>query len=223
MTASGKVRCTGRLGDGSGFSAGGTVLADERWPLHTRLYDGGGILAGSIAFTAATAPAIGTIDGTLTWQTPASTRGLYRSGFIANIAALRTRYRAPSGNLPAIAFPAGTTVTLAGGNLAAPLLRGRMEGTSMLPLHPRTYLVASSAGIPSWTLSQAPPIKLAGERLLAGVLPLFTLLLRRENTEPDVDADDEEISKRMESGAGAGGDHHGQQTSQCRGRARNAG
>jgi len=124
VTPGGTVTLTGKLSDGSPWSAGGLLKADGSVAFYTALaYKPGpaGSLSGSLTFRniVETSDA----DGTLAWAKPAQTgASLYRSGFTASVSAIASRYAPPIANQQALVFSNATTgaatVTLQGGDLA---------------------------------------------------------------------------------------------------------
>lgn len=70
----GAVHLSGKLGDGTTFVASGGELSNGTWPVFALVYGKKGTVAGTITFELG-----GTLDGSLTWNKPATT-GSYTPG-----------------------------------------------------------------------------------------------------------------------------------------------
>jgi hypothetical protein len=92
--ATGAVVITGKLGDGTPFSAGSSLNSDDAFPLYVKAYSRNeGYVAGQIAFrTGETSQA----DGLLTWRKPARENDVrYPDGFTTAPTFLASRYFKP--------------------------------------------------------------------------------------------------------------------------------
>ncbi len=154
VSSRGAVSVAGVLGDGAAFAFSAPLFADATCPVYVQPYAKQGLLAGTLVFHDATTPDIASADGTLLWQKPATTKGLYKSGFTGSIAALGSRWTPPAKNTAALDItnwnfaigngvlvsPLAATVTLSPANLFT--LTGAV-GTK-LTLAPKTGLLSGS-------------------------------------------------------------------------------
>ncbi len=151
VSSSGAVSIAGVLGDGTAFAFSAPLFADATCPVYVQPYAKQGLLAGTLVFHDAT-----TADGTLLWQKPATSKGLYKSGFTGSTAALGSRWTPPAKNTAALDI---TNWNLAIGN---GVLNPVLTGTTTL----------SSANL--FTLTGAPGTKLTlapKTGLLSGSFP----------------------------------------------------
>ncbi len=153
VSSSGAVNVAGVLGDGTAFAFSAPLFADATCPVYVQPYAKTGLLAGTLVFHDATTPDIAYADGTLLWQKPATSKGLYKAGFTGSIAALGSRWTAPAKNTAALDItnwnlaigngvlvpPLTGTVTLSPANLFIPPVPG-----TKLTLAPKTGLLSGS-------------------------------------------------------------------------------
>ncbi len=99
VDSTGRVRLTGKLGDGSPFVLASFLSADGRFPIFRELYRpvpglGRGYLAGEAEIR--DQPDISDFDGALTWRKiPDSRERRYPAGFAVPVTLLGSRYRSP--------------------------------------------------------------------------------------------------------------------------------
>ena len=112
VSPAGAIRLTGRLGDGTPFTAQSHLNADGiTWPLFVKLYPGGhpGLIEGTMTFNQNSES---DCAGTLYWTKPTQTSGkYYQAGFTTTTALEAARYVAPP-------LASGTgVITIGGGDL----------------------------------------------------------------------------------------------------------
>lgn len=112
IDSNGKVRVTGRLGDGTPFTHSTGLGSDGAWPFYVPLYRGRGLILGWVRCTSP--PNI--VDSTVTWIRPASSRSrYYPAGFSANINLSGSGYAAPGTNR--VLSCTNALIIISGGNL----------------------------------------------------------------------------------------------------------
>ncbi len=153
VSSRGAVSVAGVLGDGTAFTFSAPLFADATCPVYVQPYAKHGLLAGTLVFHDATTPDIASADGTLLWQKPATTKGLYKPGFTGSTATLGSRWTPPPKNTAALDIanwnlaigngvlvpPLTGTVTLSPANLFTPPVPG-----TKLTLAPKTGLLSGS-------------------------------------------------------------------------------
>lgn len=112
ISASGAVKTSITLADGTGISPSPSILSNGQWPLYVSLYSGKGCILAWIQNNAAS-PAV--------WlKSPAASSKLYPAGFLAYPEIVVRKYTAPVGTNTAVTWTNGTA-TATGGNLPAEL------------------------------------------------------------------------------------------------------
>ncbi len=100
ISASGSVRVVGKLADGTAFSAGGTLAADNSFALYAPLYQSAGLLSGALTFplpAAKPGAAIGDVAGTLAWSKPAqATNKVFPKAFSTTLTVSGSPYGPPT-------------------------------------------------------------------------------------------------------------------------------
>jgi hypothetical protein len=150
---SGLATLAGHLADGAALSQTAPLSAAGRLPLYVPLYAGQGALWGwlNLQTNAAAPPAL---TGTVSWIRPPGP-GLYPGGFTVQTAILGSAYD------PALILPPATyTLTLAGGDLAAPLVYSNLaflDGKFVNPNAPRALTLTLSPAHGALSVTFAPP------------------------------------------------------------------
>src|SRR5579859_1104401 len=121
VAATGKIKFSGTLGDGTKISQSAIVSKDGMWPLYIPLYSKQGLLSGWVTFT--NIVGVSDLGGTLTWSKPAGARAkLFLNGFTTQTALVGSRYTAPPSGTPALTVSGSTCnvlVTSGAGDLAS--------------------------------------------------------------------------------------------------------
>ncbi|HEX4085853.1 MAG TPA: hypothetical protein VHY22_13150 [Chthoniobacteraceae bacterium] len=109
----GKIHLSGELGDGTGFTAGATLLSNDTWALYVPLYTKKqGCVVGTITMESSTN---GVMDGAVTWIKP-TTAGNYTPGsFATQVELYGSAYTKPLKGNPVISSTSGNVVIAGGG------------------------------------------------------------------------------------------------------------
>ncbi|MBI5775510.1 MAG: PQQ-binding-like beta-propeller repeat protein [Verrucomicrobia bacterium] len=119
VDASGTVKFTGELADGTDVSQQATLSRDGVWPFYAPLYGGRGVLLGWIKFPN-NGP--GELFGKLNWIKPAAPHDkLYPGGFARTVSVFGSHYAPPAGGRPADLVE-GISGVVRGGSLGEMLL-----------------------------------------------------------------------------------------------------
>jgi len=147
----GAVQLAGKLGDGTSFTAGATLLANHTIPLYILLYTSKGCLAGTLTLE----PTVnGDLDGPVLWSKPA-TSGAYTPGaFTTTTELYGSLYTKPLSGHTVISVTAGNVV-LNAGNLTLPvppiaipaLLSTANKVTFPVPTDSLTIKISTSDGL----------------------------------------------------------------------------
>jgi hypothetical protein len=117
VDASGKVKLSGALADGTTLTETAPLSKSGAWPLYVSLYAGKGTLVGWISLTNR---ASDDLNGTLTWIKPAMPLAkLYPAGFNEAVTATGSFYTPPPTSTSQIIGPSITAVSFADGDLAS--------------------------------------------------------------------------------------------------------
>ena len=150
VNALGAITVTGKLGDGTGFTAGSWVNANYNWnnlnhpyadatqsfPIYSKVYSApSGRVSGNFIFE--DEPGVSDFDGEFNWTKPAqtSTKALFNRGFEVAVTAIGSSYTpfdSPDYILDLNAGANNALITLRLGNLSAPLSKGLTLGTAPL-------------------------------------------------------------------------------------------
>jgi hypothetical protein len=117
IDASGKLKLSGAMGDGTKITQSVTVAPDRTFPLYANLYGGKGVVQGWIAFDDST-PAQN-LSGSVTWIKDPQSAHLYPDGFLMDLAPFGGIYTPPATRADPILALTDGTITFSGGNLAA--------------------------------------------------------------------------------------------------------
>jgi hypothetical protein len=116
--ATGTVRFSGSLADGTKFSGSSQLSQDLEWPLYASLYHGRGMVFGGLAFTNANPT---NFQGEVLWSKPANVNSAaYPQGFSATNAVIGFAYSKPQSGQSALNL---TQATLVLGGPITPELR----------------------------------------------------------------------------------------------------
>jgi|GEM_PF-1627229 len=100
VSATGSAKLTGKLADGTPFTAGSKLSHDGAFPLFVQLYGKKGFLVGLVTFS----PQTGSdASGLLVWKKPGTTTGPYTAAFETSPTLTAARYTATK---PVLALPA---------------------------------------------------------------------------------------------------------------------
>jgi hypothetical protein len=90
----------GTLADGTAFPLRGSLTTSGELPIYAILYNGGGMVAGSLAFRATS---VSDIDGSLYWSRPAGAQAAaFSSGFTVTASTVGSRYVQPTAGQPVV-------------------------------------------------------------------------------------------------------------------------
>ncbi len=116
VTATGRARLVGALGDGTPISAGGVISAQGEMALFIPLYRKGGFLSGQLVLRGATATQ--EVTGTLNWRKPATeTPAWYPAAFAGDLAVEGSGFDRPPAHPKILDFPNGGRLIVTGGNV----------------------------------------------------------------------------------------------------------
>jgi hypothetical protein len=119
ISASGQVRFTGSLPDGTKATQTGFLSENNQWPLYLSLNQGRSQLLGWMNFTIAPRK---DLEGNLSWiKSPSSQNNFYPAGFEIDLAARGSAYEEPGKNLPVLQFSDGQVI-LSDGSLTGSLV-----------------------------------------------------------------------------------------------------
>ena len=116
VDASGKLKLSGTLGDGTKITQSVPVAPDRTFPFYANLYAGKGVVEGWISFDDSI-PAQD-LSGSVTWVKDPQTARLYPGGFIMELAPFGGIYTPPASR-SAILSLTTATISFSGGNLPA--------------------------------------------------------------------------------------------------------
>lgn len=126
IDATGKLKFTGSVADGTAASQSVPVSKDGWWPLYVPLYSGKGSIFGWVSFTNSPQPDLG---GTVNWFKPAlAAPRYYTNGFSMDSALIGSAYLSPGTNRLFAAD--GGFVAFSDGNLPAPFTNSLAFGPS---------------------------------------------------------------------------------------------
>jgi len=139
VSASGTVKFSGMLGDGTKVTASTVVAGSGQWPLCVSLYSGKGLVWGWVSFV--TNSTDQETVGQLTWLKPAGAPGaLYPNGFTNGVQVMESLYAYTNGK-PVLNWPQGAGVIELDGGLSSGLTNAvtlgannKLSGTNKLSL-----------------------------------------------------------------------------------------
>lgn len=132
VSREGKLRFTGRLGDGTVVSQGVSLAGDGAWPFYVAAYRPLGSATGWVFFNGF-AGAVTTLEGSLTWTKPAaaSGRGLYPDGFLVELVPLiGSAYTRPGRGEKVLDLTEATLTLGDGGTGAGPANHAALLGSN---------------------------------------------------------------------------------------------
>jgi hypothetical protein len=147
VDASGNIRFTGTLGDGTAVSQSAIISQNGLWPFYISLYSGTGAILGWLAFT--NSPTLD-LEGSLTWmKRPQPGAAFYPYGFSMQAEAEGSAYNFTNGHR-VLNFSRGQ-VWLAGGNLGAPFTNLVFLGTNNIvtnsSANPLAISISTASGL----------------------------------------------------------------------------
>jgi hypothetical protein len=119
VSASGQVKFSGSLADGTKAVQTGSISEDGQWPVYLSLYQGGGQLLGWVNFAMTSNK---DLEGSLSWiKLENAQNDFYPLGFEMNLAARGSSYEVSGKNVPVLQFSDGQVV-LSGDGLTGSLV-----------------------------------------------------------------------------------------------------
>lgn len=119
VSAAGVISTAGRLSDNTGFSQSTYLSKNGEWPFYTSLYSTRGSVLGWVTFSNTVT---GDLQGDVNWSKSPVGGRYYPNGFTHSSAVIGSAYTNPASS-HVVAITNGT-ITLVGGNLAAPYAPG---------------------------------------------------------------------------------------------------